>query len=128
VWTTQGALYGTDNGADTGFGAASTSSTTQAPIADAPDEIISLVEGHYYGHANRNRGRRDARENVYRPPTAGSLLSVYTAQLGTVPSSTNGIDEYRSTAFNGALRGNLLVQHFGGALYRAELAADGLSV
>ncbi len=128
VWTTRGMLYGTDNGADPGFGAASTSATTEAPVADAPDEILSLVEGHYYGHANRNRGRRDARENVYRPPSAGSLLGVHTAQLATVTSSTNGIDEYRSTAFNGALRGNLLVQNWGGALYRAEIAADGLSI
>jgi glucose/arabinose dehydrogenase/N-acetylneuraminic acid mutarotase len=128
VWTTRGALYSTDNGPDVGFGDASTSATTQGPIADAPDEILGIVEGHYYGHPNRNRGRRDARQNVYRAPSAGSLLGIHTVQLATVPSSSNGIDEYRSTAFNGALRGNLLVQNLNGVLFRAELAADGLSV
>jgi N-acetylneuraminic acid mutarotase len=128
VWTTTGALYGTDNGANTGFGPASTSATTQTAVGDQPDELELLVEGHYYGHPNRNRGRRDARQNVFRPPSTGSLLGVHTAQLATFPPSTNGIDEYRSTVFNSALRGNLLVQHWNGELYRTVLAADGLSV
>jgi N-acetylneuraminic acid mutarotase len=48
--------------------------------------------------------------------------------LKTVPSSTDGIEEYRSMAFNGALRGNLLVQHWDSSLYRAVLAADGRSI
>ena len=128
VWTTRGAVYATDNGANIGFGPASTSATTQTTLTDAPDELALLVEGHYYGHSNRNRGRRDSRQNVYRAPSVGSLLGIHTSQLATLPPSTNGIDEYRSTVFNSVLRGNLLVQHWNGELYRAELAADGLSV
>jgi N-acetylneuraminic acid mutarotase/glucose/arabinose dehydrogenase len=128
VWTTRGALYGTDNGPNTGFGAASTSATTETDDPNAPDEILFLVEGHYYGHPNRNRGRRDDRQNVYRSPSTASLLGLHTAQLATMPPSTNGIDEYRATAFEGSLRGQLLVQHWNGQLSRAELTADGLSI
>jgi N-acetylneuraminic acid mutarotase len=128
VWHTRGRLYGTDNGPNSGFGAASTSATTQASDPTAPDEILALVEGHYYGHPNRNRGRHDPRQNVYRGPTSTTFLGEYTGPMATVASSSNGIDEYRATTFNGAMRGHLLVQKFNGVLYRAALAASDTSL
>ena len=129
VWTTSGKLYGSDNGANANFGAASTSATTQASIPNEPDEINYLVEGHYYGHANRNRGRYDNRQNVYHPPTDPEVFGTYNGSpLGTILSSSDGIDEYRATTFNNAMRGNLLVQHWKGILYRAVPSSNGRSL
>jgi hypothetical protein len=128
VQTTEGHLYGTDNGPNAGFGAASTSATTAGLEPTAPDEVVRLVEGGYYGHPNRNRGRYAPRENVYRGPVDPAILGQYTAPLITLPSSSNGIDEYRATTFGSAMRGSLVVQKLDGALYLAELSADRTAV
>jgi N-acetylneuraminic acid mutarotase len=129
VWSTQEKLYGSDNGADPGYGASSTSATTQGPDPDAPDEINYLVEGDYYGHPNRNRGRFDNRQNVYHLPTDPESFAQYNGSpMATVTSSSDGIEEYRATTFNSQMRGNLLVQHWMGELYRGVLAPDGRSL
>ena len=125
VLTTEGRLYNTDNGPNSSFGPASTSATTQAPDPTTPDQIERLIQGHYYGHPNRSRGRYFPRENVFRDPAAPAILGQYTAPLATVDSSSNGIDEYRATTFNSGMRGNLLVQKLGSLLYRAQLNAAG---
>src|SRR5205823_8682959 len=83
--------------------------------------------GNYSGSPNRNRGRYDARQNVYHYPTDPTTSS-FTGPLARVASSSDGIDEYRATTFNSEMRGNLLVQHGKGVLYRAVLAADGQSI
>jgi N-acetylneuraminic acid mutarotase/glucose/arabinose dehydrogenase len=129
VWTTRNRLYGTDNGQNKSFGEASTSATTQelAPKS-RPDEILLIEEAHYYGHPNRNRGRFDARQNVYRDPLEPSIPGEYTTPLATVDASSNGIDEYRATTFNSQMRGNLLVQKWKGVLYNVQLSADGEAV
>jgi Glucose / Sorbosone dehydrogenase/IPT/TIG domain len=127
VWTTRGKLYGTDNGMNAGFGAVSTGSNTQANASNQPDKINYLVEGNYYGSPNRNRGRYEPRQNVYHFPTEPSG-SGFTAPLARVPSSSDGIDEYRATAFNSEMRGDLIVQHWNAFLSRAVLTPDGLSV
>jgi glucose/arabinose dehydrogenase len=127
VWTTRGKLYGTDNGMNANFGAISTGPNTQATESNQPDKINYLVEGNYYGSPNRNRGRYDARQNVYHYPTEPTT-SVFTGPLARVLSSTDGIDEYRATAFKSEMRGDLIVQHWKASLSRAALASDGLSV
>jgi len=127
VWTTRGKLYGTDNGMNANFGDVSTSATTQVPPSDVPDKINYLVQGNYYGSPNRNRGRNDSRQNVYHFPTDPTTSS-YTSPMATIPSSTDGIDEYRATTFNSQMRGNLLAQHWKGSLYRGVLSADGQSL
>jgi N-acetylneuraminic acid mutarotase len=48
--------------------------------------------------------------------------------MATVPASTNGIDEYRATTFNGGMRGNLLVQQLNSALRRVIVNPNGTSV
>ncbi len=131
VWATNGKLYGSDNGANANFGDISTSATTQAPApaSDVPDKINYIVQGRYYGSPNRNRGRYDSRQNVYHYPTDPTTPTGYNGSpMATVASSSDGIDEYRATTFNNAMRGNLLVQHWKGVLYRAVLSADGQSL
>ena len=127
VWTTRGKLYGTDNGMNANFGAVSTGANTQAVESNQPDKINYIVQGKYYGSPNRNRGRYDARQNVYHYPTEATT-SVFTAPLARIASSSDGIDEYRATTFNSEMRGNLLVSHWKGVLYRVVLASDGQSV
>jgi N-acetylneuraminic acid mutarotase len=128
VWTTTGSIFATDNGPNSVFGDASTSATTQAPVATAPDEVLAIVEGGYFGHPNRNRGRYDDRQNVYRAPTAAASLGNHTPPLAIVTESTNGIDEYRATTFGGTLRGSLLMQRWDNVLFRAALTPDGLAI
>lgn len=130
VWTTRGLVYGTDNGPNFGFGNASTGANTQGPDPQTDDEILLLLQDHFYGHPNRNRGRKDPRQNIYRnSETASPIRGIYTGPLGLNPPSTNGIDEYRGTAFQGAMRGDLLIQRYGGGgtteLLRAGLTPDG---
>jgi hypothetical protein len=127
VWATNGKLYGTDNGMNANFGDVSTSATTQVPPSEVLDKINYLVQGNYYGSPNRNRGRYDSRQNVYHFPTDPTTSS-YTSPMATIPSSSDGIDEYRATTFNSQMRGNLLAQHWKGSLYRAVLSADGQSL
>ncbi|MCB0309966.1 MAG: IPT/TIG domain-containing protein [Bdellovibrionales bacterium] len=125
VFTSSGWLYGTENGANNGFGPASTGPDTEGPDPQAEDEIALFRPGHYYGHANRNRGRYDLRQNVYHFPTEEPTLGDHTPPLVTVASSTNGIDEYRSMTFRGQMRGALLAQKWNGDLYLLKLDSTG---
>jgi hypothetical protein len=126
--STAGEVYATDNGPNATFGAASTSATTQSADPEAPDEINRIIQGAYYGHPNRSRGRYAAHENVYRSPTSPAIPGQHTPPLSTLPSSSNGIDEYRATAFDGAMRGQLLVQKLDGVLQLVRLSNDGTAV
>ncbi len=128
VWTTQDQVYSVVNGPNAGFGAASTSATTQGPDPTDPDELNLLVAGSYYGHPNRNRGRYDNRQNVYQGPSVASIPGVYTAPLSTLQSSTNGITEYRAKIFNDQLKGDLLAQKWNGSLNMIQLSPDGQTV
>jgi hypothetical protein len=128
VWTTNSLLYGTDNGPNAGFGASSTSPTGQGADPNNPDELNLILPGVYYGHPNRNRGRYDPIQNIYNGPTVPSVAGTYMAPLATIAPSTNGLDEYRATTFNGQLRGHLLAQKWNGALYNFALSADGMQV
>lgn len=128
VFTTRGLFYATDNGPNGGFGAASTSANTQTNDPTAGDELNLIEEGHYYGHPNRNRGRYDDRQNVYRNATAPSITGHFTQMLTNLAASTDGITEYRANTFNGAMRGELLAQKWNGQTYRIALASNGRSV
>jgi glucose/arabinose dehydrogenase len=128
VWRTNGRLYGTDNGPNTGFGAASLTPTTQAGDPVTPDKVLLFGKNHYYGHPNRNRGRFDPRENRYQAPWENPPADAATPPVSLLPSSRDGIDEYRATTFGGALRGHLLVQEWNGALSALALSPDGRRV
>jgi glucose/arabinose dehydrogenase len=111
VITASGAVYATDNGPNEAAGPASLSATTEGPNPVAPDELNRIVDGAYYGHPNRNRGRDDVRQNRYRGslPTSESGFS---QSLRTLPASTNGVLEYTSAVLGPGLRGALVVQQW----------------
>jgi len=129
VWSTRDMLYGADNGPNNTYGPASTSATTQTSAdANARDELECLVEGHYYGHPNRNRGRYDDRQNVYHGPNDGETYAAYNGPpMAVLNTCSGGVDEYRSTNFNSQMRGNILAQHWNAELINATLSADGRS-
>ena len=131
VLHTNGYLYSSDNGPNAGFGAASLSATTEGPDPQDTDEVLLVEYDGYYGSANRNRGRYDTRQNVYYPTSIGSQSSIpetFRQCIANVPSSTNGIDEYRADAFKGQIRGDLLAQEWGSRIRRLDLSADGRKV
>jgi glucose/arabinose dehydrogenase len=126
--TTWGRIYATDNGPDSGYGVASTGPTSDGKDALDDDELNLIELDDYYGHPNRNRGRIDARQNVYRANSATPDPASFIGGLAILPSSTNGIMEYRAQTFNGAMRGELLVQRLNEETHRLRLSADGRSV
>jgi hypothetical protein len=121
-----GVLYATDNGANSGFGARSLSCTTQGDDPNVQDSLYIVRKGSYYGHANRNRGRVDQRQCVWRGE--GS-----TPAIAQMTSSTNGIVSYTGNAFGGQLKNNLFLTKMAwmgqpGKTFRVELADDGQTV
>ncbi len=129
VYTTKKRLYVTDNGPNNAFGAASTGPASESAGPTDADELNLAEWGNYYGSPNRNRGRYDPRQNVYRGGAAGppSIPGVFRQQIVTLTSSTDGIDEYRANTFQGQIRGWLFVQQFQGDLSRVLLRVDGRS-
>jgi len=128
LFHSNGKLYLTDNGPNAPFGRASIDCTTDTGAGvDGPDELNIVVAGGYYGHANRNRGRTDPRQCTYHSGTEPSSMD-HTAPIALLPSSSNGIVEYTSTAFCSALLGDLLYVAYNlGTLQRVVLAPDGCS-
>jgi glucose/arabinose dehydrogenase len=130
VFHSNGKLYATDNGANAGYGPASTSCTTQGTSdASALDELNLIVAGNWYGHPNRNRGRFDPKQCAYHPgtdPSGGGYTAPIEANL---PASSDGLAEYTSNKFGGQMQGDLLyVSWVANELHRVKLSADGQSV
>ena len=124
--STRGVAYTTDNGPNIGFGAASTGATTETADPYDGDEVLRIEYGAYYGFANRNRGRYDDRQNVNYASSSGvDIPEVFTQAFATVPSSTDGIDEYRADTFQGQMRGDLVTQKWYSSIRRVELSDDG---
>jgi glucose/arabinose dehydrogenase len=117
-----GRIYATDNGANDGFGVASTSCTTAGENAQDGDSLFLIGKGNYYGHPNRNRGRNDARQCVYKGKDSQ-------ATLAKLRSSTNGIMSYTANTFGGKLKGSLILTRFAfdgpGETFRVELDGNG---
>ena len=128
VLHSNGRIYATDNGPNFEAGPASTGCATESSDPSVSDELNLIEPGDYYGHPNRNRGRSDPRQCIYHPGTEGSGLD-WTGPIEMLPSSSNGMIEYTSSAFGGKLIGDLLyVQMGNGVVGRIELSADGTSV
>ena len=77
-----------------------------------------------YGHPNRNRGRFDPRQCEYRDHNGASEPAVFTQFMTVLSASTNGVVEYRATAFGSALRDTLVVQKWNSRPRVVEFSAD----
>ena len=125
AYTTEGRIYATDNGPNASFGPTSTGPDTEGPEPETDDEFLVVEEGHYYGHPNRNRGRYDGRQNIYYDLTPPSEPYIFTQGIGVYLPSLVGIEEYRASTFNNAMRGQILFQKWGGITHLVEMSDDG---
>ena len=121
-------FYATDNGPNNGFGLESTGLNTTGPAPFHKDELIYISEGNYYGHPNFNRARNDPRQYKYYNLQPASIPGVFEQAIQELDSSSNGMDEYRSNTFNGALRGQIIVQKLNSVTYNIKLKPDGKTV
>jgi len=127
VLHSNGYIYATDNAPNPA--ATSLSCTTEGGTVNDADELNLIEQGNYYGFPNRNRGRFDARQCAYRAPEDGDGNGA-TGPIAILPDhcSCDGIAEYTSLAFNGAMTGDLLVARLiYGEVSRTELSLDGRS-
>lgn len=105
VRTRSGALFATINGANEGRGARPGPDCTNAPREGgrrAPDTLVRIRQGAYYGHPN---------------PSRGECGPATDAPLATFPGSTDGLAEVPA----GPLAGDLLTASLDGTLYRLRL-------
>ncbi|MGQ0553950.1 MAG: IPT/TIG domain-containing protein [Planctomycetota bacterium] len=128
VYTTSRRLYASDNGPNTNYGPASTGPSSTGPPPEQPDEILLIEADNYYGSANRARGAADPRQDVYYDTVAPSQPSVFTQALLVLPSSQDGITEYRAATFGGQMLGELLVQRWQAGATRLKLAPAGRAI
>ena len=129
VMHSNGNLYATDNGPNTGYGKKATGCGSDGDDPHEDDELNLIVKGGFYGHPNRMRSQKqqNKRECTWRSALEPSDAD-YTAPLSTLQSSANGIAEFQSKHFGGQLRGQLLIGRYKGALFRVPLSKDGRSV
>jgi glucose/arabinose dehydrogenase/N-acetylneuraminic acid mutarotase len=127
VLSTWGYLYAADNGPNGGLGPASTGCNADGGGGgpdSSKDEVLLIEYDNYYGHPNRNRGRYDPRQCIYRDQTEPSIPTEFTQAIDLVTSAVGGITEYRAGTFGGKMRGELLIQRFGTRTRRVKLSDD----
>ncbi|WP_018613132.1 T9SS type A sorting domain-containing protein [Segetibacter koreensis] len=140
VWHSNGSLYAPTNGSAAGgntpasvTGTLRTNGTTyKGPSIPAltnvqqtqKDFLFRIVKGGYYGHPNALRGEYVL--NGGNPTSNKDVSEVTSYPIGTLPDanwrgfafdfhsniSPNGAIEYKSSVFNGALKGKLLVVRY----------------
>ena len=128
VQTRSGIWYATDNGPNVSFGNESLDCTSAGGGMGHGDELLLLEEGNWHGMANRNRGRYDAIQCTYKDRGDPEIPGVFTQGIHNLSASTNGMIEYRSTAFNGQMYGDLLVERWNNPVKRLVLTQDGRDV
>ena len=127
VFHTNGFLYATDNGPNIQFGLKSIDCEGGWEAEEyKPDRLIRVVKGESHGHPNIARGHFGNPEQcVYQSSKCVPPL------LDSLKSSTNGVIQYRSNIFDGALKGSLLLSRVSdsvgktGSLTRVDLNTSG---
>ncbi|MDQ3943599.1 MAG: hypothetical protein M3357_00275, partial [Actinomycetota bacterium] len=137
VLSASGVLYTVDNGSNAGFGDAPLPAggrCTNEPRPGGerqPDTLHRVRPGYYGGHPNptranpQNRFAGQSPVEEAHPEECEFQVGEGSGALITFPASTNGMAEYRSRAFAGALAGDLLVASFDNRIYRVEVDAGG---
>jgi N-acetylneuraminic acid mutarotase len=140
IWHSNGSLYAPDNGAAVGptFPPSPTPPCTgSAPYpandpGDQNDLLLRVLGGRYYGHPDPHR--LPSPQCVFKDGSWQGVapLTNYQRPISDLgpKKSADGIIEYKSGAFGGQLRGNLLITNYsvGDDITRVVLSADGTSV
>jgi glucose/arabinose dehydrogenase len=142
VWHSNGQLYAPDNGLGvtgtyppsptapcTGFGDTALYTSGGDNPGEQPDLLYRVLPGKYYGHPNPRRGECVFKDGSFQ---GVAPLPSYMAPLTVLGlhKSSDGIIEYRGSAFCGALSGSLLITNYstGDDITQIKLSADGTSV
>lgn len=136
LWHSNGRLYVNDNSPNLSQGntpgSADGCSTPSIDVNTQPDTLHIATKGSYGGHPNPARGEciwGDGKP--YNPDLLPDAR--FRAPIGKYPASApsaNGLAEFRSDAFNGAMKGDLISANYAGdqTLRRVVLTADGSGV
>ncbi|GGC15007.1 Ig-like domain-containing protein [Dyadobacter sediminis] len=134
VWHSNGQLYAPANGSAAGGNTPASIAGTRRPdgtfyngpsipatsgVQVQNDWLFRIKPNGYYGHPNPLRGEyvsnRGNKDNSKYPVTVGADINYRGAAFDfDLNRSPNGVIEYKSNAFNGALKGKLLVCRFSG--------------
>ena len=135
VWTSDGELYVPVNGSSAGGNAPGSDLLANISISE-DDWLFRITPGRYFGHPNPQQGHYVL--NGGNPTPGYDFAEVVQYGVGTRPdpkwvpaaysfgkhASANGIIQYRSAAFDGRLRGKLLVCRYNVPGDIAVLRAD----
>ena len=144
VLTEDDQLYTIDNGANSGWGGPPVNEGAAGECTNEPNENNSESvfdslhyipsEGFYAGHPNPVRGNPDGSGYPGAVPAADPVQCDFIApgnaddSLTKFAASTNGIDEYTASTFDGAMQGDLLAAGFSGNVWRLQLTSDGTAL
>lgn len=137
-----GKVYVFDNGPNPGWGGkpgGNCANNIDNGGAHHWDNLHLVTKNFYAGHPNPTRGSKNNKFNNsnpqspiegaanpeecnYKTPGAGD------GALTTIQASSNGLDEYTTNNFLGAMKGDLLVASFDKSIYRLELNNAGTAV
>lgn len=136
-------LYTIDNGGNFGWGGAPQNEGPQGTCTNAVDNTGPTLTdslhritgpGSYGGHPNPTRGNTANTFNASNPQSPVTtanpvecdwLLNSERGALAFFPTSTNGIAQYTTGNFGGALSGDLLAAGWDNIIYRIDLDATG---
>lgn len=114
------------NGGNSDFGAKSTGCSSQTSSVNEEDSLKKVRSGGFYGYANRNRGRTDAKQCVHHGPRDGGN---FIKPAATLEPSTDGLIEYTANTFGATMRSDLLATKLAvegdGRTYRITLNDNG---
>ena len=152
AWTSDDKLFAIDNGGNAGWGTfpdadgpeGACTNATPALTGDSDYDALHHIpgSGYYGGHPNPTRANRANTFNSGNPqspiPAGGANPiecdyrksgSPASTGLTTWPSSTNGLDEYTASTFDGAMQGDLIVAGYvENKIFRIQRSADGTDV
>ncbi len=123
-----GKMYVPDNGPNGGWGdtpvGEGTPNCTNQSVAQAEtganDALHLVTAGYYGGHANPTRGNANNTFNGQSPVLSSNPLECdfrssktsETTSISLLPNSSDGIAEYTTGNFGGAMTGNLLIASY----------------
>lgn len=147
VLTSNGRMYSVDNGPNAGWGdipvgegpgGNATNGVNEPGVTYGDGLHFVTGPGYYGGHPNPTRSNPANKFNSSNPQspvtTASAVESDYripgaeNGALVVFPASTNGMTEYVSGTFGGAMQGDLIIASFDNAIKRIKLSADGTQV
>ena len=134
VWHSNGRLYLNDNAPNLSQGLTPGSgegcATPSIDVNTRPDLLHLVTKGSYAGHPNPARGECVWGNGTPYSPDLQPLAAYVPPITSYTSPSADGLTEYRSDAFEGAMKGNLISALYSGeqTVQRVVLTADGRGV